>query len=490
VNISASNKVNITSGNAIKKRFFPDSGLGDNEGLAKKFGYSTAFTFSDFFLSGFDTYAQKLFNKFIDLTFFRTILEVFTRPIDGTTKIKSFTSIQIEAGKGSTDITNDTEEKKNQPSFPRLVRSVDAISAAVDCRIHNIYTFYRRLFIAIKAFNAISGDGDNAANNNHDTFTYGTIRTDGTNNGKRSYLEREIQWPDRLQYAVIEEGPIEDKVKELTGFDQPNQDDERYKEDGGGLNALYYKEKNTWDTQMEYVKSTRDKDKRDNLKKAQMRLDVLQKANALAAAFANLKFFINKATDDVKTVWLFKSEVNTAVKDTFNELELPAAEDINEEDNLDALEKKFGANLAIAKKKWKRKAVWKLLNELKGSMIMKGYTFTINNYNSGTDVLDDWDNQVKSLDIKYDFLLSWGSHVVNTAANEWKTWAKSSVKDPWASAFSSITQWGTGAKSEILLSNAPNKSYKIENGEIKNAATIKASEKYIGEFKNKLKSLE
>ena len=114
----------------------------------------------------------------------------------------------------------------------------------------------------------------------------------------------------------------------------------------------------------------------------------------------------------------------------------------------------------------------------------------MNEYDSNTDVINNWDDQVNSLIIKYDFLLSWGSHIVNTAANEWKTWYQSSVKGPWVSAFSNITQWGTGAKSQIILSNDPNKSYKIEDGEIKNVATTKASEKYIDGFKNKLKNLK
>lgn len=500
VNISASNKVNITSGSAIRKRFFPNSGLGDNEGLAKKFGYSTAFTFSDFFLSGFDTYAQKLANKFIDLTFIRTIIEVFTRPIEGTTKIKSFTSIQIEAGKGSTDHPSDPNKKNDGPTFPNLIKSVNTISATIDRRINDIYAKYHTLFIAIEAFKAISGEDDNAINKNHDIITFETIRDDSTSSEITPYKEDDdSEWPERLQYAVFDADAAENKVKEemkrQTNNEcdhKPDYNDERYKVNGHFDRGIFSIDNMIWDyCWEEFYKGAEDKVNLDNLTKTQKRNEIIQKANALLVAFADLNSAIGNATDDVNIQSEFDTEENTAVKDTFPELELPQVDDIDEGNTLEDLKELFGANLSDAKKEWKRKAVWKLLDEVKksGKMTKKGYTFDINDYNSGTNVKTNWDDQVKSLDIRYGFFKSLGSHIVNTATNEWKTWYESSVKNPWVSAISSITQWGTGAKSEILLSNEAHKSYKIENGEIKNAATITVSEKYVDGFKNKLKSL-
>ena len=499
VNISASNKVNITSGSAIRKRFFPDSGLGDHEDIEKKFGYSTAFTFSDFFLSGFDTYAQKLANKFIDLTFIRTIIEVFTRPIDGTTKIKSFTSIQIEAGKGSTDITSGTVDKKDQPYVPDFVTAVDYILSAVNARIYDIYAKYKDLFIAIEAFKAISGENENAVNKNQEAISFKTIRTDGTG-GKKSYKGSEITWPERLQSGVFDADAAEKKVKEAMKHQtrdecdhKPEESDARYQVDGKFDKGIFNLDISLWDYYWDkFYMGGIDKVILDNQTKTQNCNEILQKANALLTAFADLNSAIDKATNDVNTKLRFCGEINTAVKETFDELKLPKAEEINEEDSLQGIETNFGIKLAIAKKKWKRKAVWKMLAKIKNREDLQGFTFKINNYNKASDVMGNWDVQVNSLTIIYDsdFLKSWGSRVVNTAVNEWKTWYQSSVKSPWVSAFSNITQWGTGAKSQILLSNDPNKSYKIEDGEIKNAATLTVSEKYIEGFKNKLKNIE
>ena len=500
VNISASNKVNITSGSALRKRFFPDSGLGDHEDIEKKFGYSTAFTFSDFFLSGFDTYAQKLANKFIDLTFIRTIIEVFTRPIDGTTKIKSFTSIQIEAGKGSTDITSGTVDKTNQPYVPALATAVNVILAAVDARIDAIYAKYQALFIAIEAFKAISGDEEGCANKGYDAISYETIRHDGTK-GKISYEEGYFdKWPNRLKDVAFDATAAENNVKEVmkcsTNYNcdhKPAKDDARYNEKGQFKGDLFKQDTETWDGLWElFYKNPQDQNTRDNQTKAKKRKDVIQKASALVAAFNYLKDAINDATKDVNTNLKIKFQINYAVKKTFDELNLPKAGDIKVEDSLQGIKANFGKNLSIAKKKWKRKAVWYMLDLIKKRDDLQGFYYNINAYDQDSDVMVNWDDQVNSLTIIYDsdFLKSWGSHIVNTAANEWKTWYQSSVKGPWVSAFSNISQWGTGAKSQILLSNDPNKSYKIEDGEIKNTATITVSEKYVDGFKNKLKNIE
>lgn len=498
VNISASNKVNITSGSAIRKRFFPDSGLGDHEDIEKKFGYSTAFTFSDFFLSGFDTYAQKLANKFIDLTFIRTIIEVFTRPIDGTTKIKSFTSIQIEAGKGSTDITSGRVDKTNQPYVPALATAVNVILAAVDARIDAIYAKYQALFIAIEAFKAISGDEEGCANKGYDAISYETIRHDGTK-GKISYEEGYFdKWPNRLKDVAFDATAAENNVKEamkrITKCDhKPAKEDACYNEKGQFKENLFKLDTEIWDNLWElFYKKPQDQNTRDNQTKAKKRKDVIQKASALVAAFNYLKDAINDATKDVNTNLKIKFQINYAVKKTFDELNLPKAGDIKVEDSLQGIKANFGKNLSIAKKKWKRKAVWYMLDLIKKRDDLQGFYYNINAYDQDSDVMVNWDDQVNSLKIIYDsdFLKSWGKRVVNTAENEWKTWYQSSVKGPWVSAFSNISQWGTGAKSQILLSNDPNKSYKIEDGEIKNTATITVSEKYVDGFKNKLKNIE
>ena len=93
VSISASNKLSLISGTAVGDHFVnpPDNVL-------------SLGSWANWGLEGLGTVGKDVMNrtvgKWLDLSFFRTILEVFTRPVDGTLKIKSNSYVLIEAGKG------------------------------------------------------------------------------------------------------------------------------------------------------------------------------------------------------------------------------------------------------------------------------------------------------------------------------------------------------------------------------------------------------
>lgn len=85
VSIAASNRLSLESGSVVSDRYLPTSLSGLGEDLATEV-------------------LDKTVGKWMDLSFFRTILEVFIRPVDGTLKIKSHTYVLIEAGKGSAQV--------------------------------------------------------------------------------------------------------------------------------------------------------------------------------------------------------------------------------------------------------------------------------------------------------------------------------------------------------------------------------------------------
>ena len=91
VSIAASNKLTLTSGSGIGERWFPVT----KEGW-KDLGKGVVKDVLD-----------RTLGKLIDFSFLRTILEVFTRPVDGTLKIKSNTYVLIEAGKGAAQVPYD-----------------------------------------------------------------------------------------------------------------------------------------------------------------------------------------------------------------------------------------------------------------------------------------------------------------------------------------------------------------------------------------------
>lgn len=108
VKIVAGNKVDIMSGSNITKKFFPIHGLK----YKHNFWAEALISFSDKALAN-------TVDKFLDIKFLRTVFEVFVRPVDGTTKIKSFTFLQLEAGTGATEIPLDAYGKVSHKS--RLV---------------------------------------------------------------------------------------------------------------------------------------------------------------------------------------------------------------------------------------------------------------------------------------------------------------------------------------------------------------------------------
>lgn len=92
VTIAASNKLTLESGSAVSDRYI------NKDAFTSKDGFLTS-------LVGIGTdMLDRTLGKLIDLSFFRTIFEVFTRPVDGTLKIRSNTYMLLEAGKGSAQV--------------------------------------------------------------------------------------------------------------------------------------------------------------------------------------------------------------------------------------------------------------------------------------------------------------------------------------------------------------------------------------------------
>ncbi|MBO7419385.1 MAG: hypothetical protein J6U14_10710 [Bacteroidaceae bacterium] len=85
VSIKACDKITLESGSNLKNRFV-DSDFLKNLGMGLLNGVS------------------KVVEKALDLSFLRTVMEVFLRPIDGTLKIKSTTFTMIEAGPGKVEV--------------------------------------------------------------------------------------------------------------------------------------------------------------------------------------------------------------------------------------------------------------------------------------------------------------------------------------------------------------------------------------------------
>lgn len=129
VTIAASNKLTLESGSAVSDRYI------NKDAFTSKDGFLTS-------LVGIGTdMLDRTLGKLIDLSFFRTIFEVFTRPVDGTLKIRSNTYMLLEAGKGSAQVPHaDFNRPKwegvqgndyvaQAPLLGKLTNTIDALTS-------------------------------------------------------------------------------------------------------------------------------------------------------------------------------------------------------------------------------------------------------------------------------------------------------------------------------------------------------------------------
>jgi hypothetical protein len=144
VSIAASNKLTLTSGSGISDHWFPltkEGWIDLGKGLVTDV-------------------ADRTVGKLIDFSFLRTILEVFTRPVDGTLKIKSNTYVLIEAGKGSAQVPYDdykhpTIERIKSPIknfvyqgvlLGKLKKTIDMLTSEVDNWGKDFFEVYKNAY--------------------------------------------------------------------------------------------------------------------------------------------------------------------------------------------------------------------------------------------------------------------------------------------------------------------------------------------------------
>lgn len=156
VTISAGDKLTLKSGGNLKDRLINTS---------KKFGWSDARWFgADFGLGLLNNFSAKTLESMIDLSFLRCVMDVFTRPVDGTLKIKSNTHVMVEAGKGSvqvpqsfynkapSDSLTDEERLYQGVVMPVVFETMKVIETEVNTFVDNFKTAFDAYNTAYKAY--------------------------------------------------------------------------------------------------------------------------------------------------------------------------------------------------------------------------------------------------------------------------------------------------------------------------------------------------
>lgn len=150
VSIAASNKLTLESGSAVSERFVSKPSWDILKDIA-----------------------DKTIGELIDLTFLRTVIEVFTRPVDGTLKVKSNTYVLIEAGQGSAQIPRDDfmkpewEDSRGNdfvtkgPLLGCIFATMDKLVADADDKFNAIKTAYEAVKTAADSYKQYKNENVN-----------------------------------------------------------------------------------------------------------------------------------------------------------------------------------------------------------------------------------------------------------------------------------------------------------------------------------------
>lgn len=468
VNIKASNKVNITSGTDIANRFFSaggpeDSAYGFSAGEAGRRAMRTLIDTGVGILDGFN---RQIIDKFLDISFFRTIIEIVIRPIDGTTKIKSMTFVEIEAGRGSVEFPADQIVKSHTKEgiFPKWKHSVKAICTILDKLIHQHEESYYRLRDMVLYYKML-------------IIRYGLDKDKlGTLFDDISKLAWKKEHPDNMTLdidfeglqlqdlpAYEEEAAIE-KFKEVTGLEgKPNEKDGKYKD----KKEKYLIDSLLWQNAVDKINILEGDDQQNRNKRALLRKQLQDTADGLYKCIVNfydtshnVKIYRSEIGKDLAPSSLYEDQI----LDSFNHIHFR-----DYDQNLSAQPKLDTFPLDMDKKKWeeakkfmKRKcvdiftrSVSKDLGNLSAVVTLKTSVET----NDDT-YKDNWSTYVNALvqdgNPARPATGFGGKYVVQKLVKTFKTnWWDMNYVDPWRDTTVNRHRWRTGVQGKILMSDSP-----------------------------------
>lgn len=506
VEISASNRVDITSGKALEERYVSKS-ISTLKGAV-------------------DAFKEEFLDKLIDLTLIRTCIEIVIRPIDGTTHIKSYTFVQIEAGEGSVEVPG--ADYKHMEGAPRkLWRSVEHICSSVDSAVDKINAAALILRQKLIVFESLSGESNELANTNNSVITVDTIKgktstnelTDGVFNWAGNNLEdKDVN--NAIEDAVKNETHLPGKP-DLNGNDREghpykvnDQPTAQYNTDSAAWNESYNRHK----------KTVTDNVKQENSKRKLKRESLQNAAKELLEQYLTVK----KLCDDMREhgpsmwsvppKWIYKTEAISAVKGAFSHMDNattnPSLHNLTQ--------KNVSQSTAIDDKKpisddqrkiWKRQAVLALLTNIKATFNSDlGVTNAINN----PAALNTLGNTIGADQIWKDFVdaafnekptaapaiqvaapttrlgkaTKWTMDTATVAWKNFKDWCGTNYIDPWVDTTYNRRRWASGAKGKILMSDSPSATIHISNnGTVEHPNNHTGSNKYIGKVKEVLKEI-
>lgn len=468
VNIKASNKVNITSGTDIANRFFSaggpeDSAYGFSAGEAGRRAMRTLIDTGVGILDGFN---RQIIDKFLDISFFRTIIEIVIRPIDGTTKVKSMTFVEIEAGRGSVEFPADQIVKSHTKEgiFPKWKHSVKAICTILDKLIHQHEESYYRLRDMVLYYKMLIiryGLDKDKLGNLFDDISNLAWKKDRPDKMTLNIDFESLQLQDPRAYdgsAAIE------KFKEVTGLEgKPIEKDEKYED----KKEKYLIDSLLWQNAMDKINILEGDDQQNRNKRALLRKQLQDTADALYESLANfydtshnVKIYRSEIGKDLAPSSLYEDQI----LDSFNHIHFR-----DYDQNLSAQPKLDTFPLDMDKKKWeeakrylKRKCVDLFTRSVSKDFGNLSAVVTLKTSVETNDdtYKDNWSTYVNALvqdgNPARPATGFGGKYVVQKLAKTFKTnWWDMNYVDPWRDTTVNRHRWRTGVQGKILMSDSP-----------------------------------
>lgn len=418
VNISASNRLSLSSGENIKNKLWYQKKW--NESKGKGFGYAVLGDLK----GGLDS-LKEIATNITDMSLLRCVIELLFRPVNGTLQIKSYTFVTIEAGEGKVAVPPKNLRKIKLPSITDEYRTIQVIKYNIDTLIDTIHQKYDKLLVASCAFMNISGI--NGINKNQSAIKYSAVISCDT-----VLDDSMFTWEDgtgnNLKDEIVEELGEKPEKKDFDGFDK---------------NFKYFNAIEEWRNK----KNTHDSAIKRNNRREKDRTRIVEISQALSDAAKELADAAKKWTDlkdeDFVVIDYDKDKIKVS-----EIVKMIKAEDLLSYTGIRSLNemKSFGYDEKISKPD---RNAW--LQQKKAMSRYISYLYIKNvdeiDYDekaifSKDDVVnnDNWKKFVRSLRQKEGIV----DHI--------KDWAKDEL-NPFAGFIDDQKQWAYGFKGQILMSD-------------------------------------
>ena len=259
VNISANNRLTLSSGGNIKDKLAYQKKWSESKG--KAFGLAVL---TD--LKGGLEPLKEMVTNVTDLSFVRCVLECLFHPVNGTLQIKSYTFVTIEAGEGKAEVPPKKLRKVKDSKPSTVSRSVELINKNVCARIDELKSNYDKLLVATQEFNKISGK--NGPNKDQSAISYKNVVKEKNELKDDKFYKWEGPTGNNLKAEEVKKPEAVDNSKYKEESDLKAAQEEYAKQDTAYQNAVKRNQKRTGNRINIMVISEKLRQAADNLSEA------------------------------------------------------------------------------------------------------------------------------------------------------------------------------------------------------------------------------